>query len=114
MRKSQSITNGVDWVLLGAVILLMALGVATVYSTAFDPEYPSIFDFSQVYGKQIVWISISLFLGILVFLIDSEIFLHNALPTTKPSAFFNDEIVLIVIPKPITKFLDLFIFLILL
>jgi rod shape determining protein RodA len=80
MRKSQSITNGVDWVLLGAVILLMALGVATVYSTAFDPEHPSIFDFSQVYGKQIVWILISLFLGILVFLIDSEIYRKFALP----------------------------------
>ena len=52
--------------------------------------------------------------GFCLFLIDSDISLHNALPTTKPSAFFNDEIVLIVIPKPITKFLDLIIFLILL
>jgi len=43
-------------------------------------------------------------------LIDSDISLHNALPTTRPSAFFNDEMVLIVIPKPITKFLNLFIF----
>ena len=32
--------------------------------------------------------------GFCPFLIDSEIFLHNALPTTKPSAFFSDEIVL--------------------
>jgi len=49
--------------------------------------------------------------GFCRFLIDSEIFLHNALPTTKPSAFFNDDMVLAVIPKPITKFLELFIFL---
>jgi len=52
--------------------------------------------------------------GFCLFLIDSDISLHNALPTTKPSAFFNDKIVLLVIPKPITKFLDLFICLILL
>ena len=51
--------------------------------------------------------------GFCFFLIDSDILLHNALPTTRPSAFFNDEMVLTVIPKPITKFLDLFIFLIL-
>ena len=32
------------------------------------------------------------------------IVLHNILPTTSPLADFNDEIVLSVIPKPITRF----------
>ena len=52
--------------------------------------------------------------GFCLFLTDSDIPLHNALPTTRPSALFNNEIVLGVIQKPITKFLDLFICFILL
>jgi rod shape determining protein RodA len=56
------------------------MGLSTVYSVAFDPEHPSIFDFSQKYGKQIMWIGVSLFLGLCVFLIDSDIYRKFALP----------------------------------
>ena len=38
-----------------------------------------------------------------LFLIDLEISLQIALPTTNPSVFFSDLIVFSVIPKPITK-----------
>jgi rod shape determining protein RodA len=56
------------------------MGVATIYSVAYDPEHPSLFDFSQKYGKQIMWVGVSLFLGLLVFLIDSDIYRKFALP----------------------------------
>ncbi|GAB5424635.1 MAG: rod shape-determining protein RodA [Crocinitomicaceae bacterium] len=58
----------------------MGMGIATVYSTAFDPNNPSLFDFSMVYGRQVMWVGVSLFLGILVFLIDSDIYRKFALP----------------------------------
>lgn len=80
MRKSKSLTGGVDWPLLVVILILMAMGVATVYSTAYIPEHPSLFDFSQVYGKQLMWVGVSLFLGMLVFLIDSDIYRKFALP----------------------------------
>jgi rod shape determining protein RodA len=80
MRKNQSLTGSVDWPLLVVVLILMVMGVATVYSTAWDPEHPRLFDFSMVYGKQIMWVGISLFLGMLVFLIDSDIYRKFALP----------------------------------
>ena len=41
---------------------------------------------------------------------DFDISAHIALPTTNPSAFLRDEIVFLVIPKPMTTFFDLFIF----
>lgn len=69
-----------DWPLFGVVLVMMAMGVATVYSTAFDPDHPSLFDFSMVYGKQIMWVGISLFLGLLVFLIDTDIYQKFAWP----------------------------------
>lgn len=80
MRKSKSLTGGIDWLLLSVILILMIMGVATVYSTAFVPEHPSLFDYSQAYGKQIMWVAISLFLGMLVFLIDSDIYRKFALP----------------------------------
>ena len=80
MRKSQSLTGNIDWVLVGLYAALMTMGVATIYSVAYDPEHPSLFDFSQMYGRQIMWVCVSLFLGFLVFLIDSDIYRKFALP----------------------------------
>jgi rod shape determining protein RodA len=80
MRKNQSLTANVDWPLLVVYIALLIMGLATVYSVAFDADHPNIFDFSQKYGKQVVWLGISLFLGLLVFLIDSDIYRKFALP----------------------------------
>lgn len=80
MRKNESLTGSLDWPLFIAIMLMMVMGVATVYSVAYDPDHPSIFDFSQKYGKQIIWMAVSLFLGLLVFLIDSDIYRKFALP----------------------------------
>ncbi len=80
MRKSQSVTGSLDWVLVALYASLMIMGVATIYSVAYDPEHPNIFDISQKYGKQIMWVGVSMFLGFLVFLIDSDIYRKFALP----------------------------------
>jgi hypothetical protein len=45
--------------------------------------------------------------GFCLFLIEFEISLQIALPTTNPSAFLRDFIVFSVIPNPMTTFLDL-------
>jgi rod shape determining protein RodA len=56
------------------------MGFATVYSVAYNEEAPSIFNFSEKYGRQLFWIVFSLFLGLLVFLIDSDIYRKFAIP----------------------------------
>ena len=80
MRKDESIVAHVDWPLFIVFILLMLMGIATVYSTAYNPEHPFLFDFSQKYGKQLMWLGISLFLGLMVFLIDSDIYRKFCVP----------------------------------
>lgn len=80
MRKNDSIIGHIDWPLLIVYGLLLIMGIATVYSVAFDPEHPNLFDFSQKYGKQVIWLAVSLFLGLLVFLIDSDIYRKFAIP----------------------------------
>jgi rod shape determining protein RodA len=80
MRKEESLVAYLDWPLFIVYMLLLVFGVATVYSTAYNEEHPFLFDFSQKYGKQVVWLGISLFLGLLVFLIDSDIYRKFCVP----------------------------------
>ena len=80
MRRDDSLTQYVDWWLLSIVVIMLGMGIANVYSAAYDPDHPNIFDFSQKYGKQIMWVGISIFLGFLVFLIDSDIYRKFAIP----------------------------------
>lgn len=80
MSRNQSLTSNVDWGLLIVFFLMLSMGVANVYSVAYNADHPNFFDFSQKYGKQILWIGFSLFLGIVVFLIDSDIYRKFAIP----------------------------------
>ena len=80
MRKGEKITTNIDWPLFSVYIILMLMGLATVYSTAYNVDSPNLFDYSQKYGKQVVWLLISLFLGLLVLLIDADIYRKFATP----------------------------------
>src|SRR5690606_38374944 len=74
MRERDKLTSNIDWPILITYFIILVMGLMTVYSTAYDENHPSIFDFSMLYGRQVMWIGISLFLRLLVFLIDSEIY----------------------------------------
>jgi len=80
MRKGENLISYLDWPLFIAFILMLIMGLATVYSVAYTPEDPSLFDLDKQYGKQSMWIGISLFFGLLVFLIDSDIYRKFAFP----------------------------------
>ncbi|MDG1333290.1 MAG: rod shape-determining protein RodA [Crocinitomicaceae bacterium] len=80
MRKNDSITGSFDWILFGLYIVLVVFGISTIYSVTYNPENPSIFSFSEMYGRQVFWVGVSLFLGLLVFLIDSDIYRKFSIP----------------------------------
>ncbi len=80
MRHNDSLTKHIDWAVLGTILLMVTLGVINMYSAAYEEGHPSLFDFSTKYGKQVMWICFSLFLGLLVFLIDSDIYYKFAIP----------------------------------
>ena len=80
MRKNDSLLSKLDWPLFISFMILVFLGLATVYSVAFNEEHPSIFAFSEKYGKQIIWLGASFFVGLLIFLIDADYYSKIALP----------------------------------
>lgn len=69
-----NIIGKVDWWLLLIYFALVLIGWFSVFSAKYDEAYPSIFDLSQVYGKQLLWIGASLFIGFLVLLVDAKFF----------------------------------------
>ena len=68
--RSNNLINNIDWVLIGLYVLLASLGLAFVYSATYIPEDPSFFNFSSSYGKQFMWLFISLLIGMFIIVID--------------------------------------------
>lgn len=69
-----SIAARIDKPLMLLYLLLLLAGWANIYSAAYDPAHPSMFDTSKEYGKQAVWIGISLLLFGGILLIKGEVF----------------------------------------
>lgn len=72
--RDNTLLGKIDWVVVCIYLALVCIGIATIYSTAYDAEHPSLLSFSAKYGKQIAWVGVSFFLGFLIFLIDATIY----------------------------------------
>jgi rod shape determining protein RodA len=51
-----------DWITIFIYIALVAIGWVNIYSASYSSTSTVFFDFSQIYIKQLVWISLSLIL----------------------------------------------------
>ncbi len=53
---------------------MVIFGWVNIYAAIYNPEYHSILDVSQNYGKQMIWIGSSLLLAMLILIIDSKFY----------------------------------------
>lgn len=74
MNERNSIIGRIDWVIVLIYLALVLIGWLSIFSARYDELHPSIFDLSQVYGKQIIWIGAALLIGFLILLIDAKFF----------------------------------------
>ncbi len=70
MRRSINIWKSIDWFSVALYLLLILLGWINIYAAVYNDEYQSIFDVSQRYGKQMIWMLAALVIIIVIFLID--------------------------------------------
>jgi len=70
----------IDWISFVLYLALMLTGWVMVYSAVYDENHSSIFDLSQRYGKQLLWIVLALLLGAVVLLIDAKFFNAFSIP----------------------------------
>ncbi|WP_445453877.1 rod shape-determining protein RodA [Flavobacterium sp. 25HG05S-40] len=74
--KNQSVTNNLDWISIGIYITMVILGWLNIYSSSLSsvPEETSIFDISQIYGKQFMFIVLSFPLIFVVLSVDGKFY----------------------------------------
>lgn len=78
MSARENVATNLDKPILVMYLALMFMGWANIYSAAFDADHPSIFDQGREYGRQAVWMGISLMLGMGILLIRGQLFRDSA------------------------------------
>ncbi len=74
MRRGENIAGNIDWLTVLLWAVLVFFGWLSVFSSSSDENVSSIFDFSQRYGKQLVWIGMAVLLVIIIVIIDAKFF----------------------------------------
>jgi rod shape determining protein RodA len=70
VRNKQGIFERIDWVTVTLYFALVFIGWLNIYAAIYSEEHQSIFDMSQRYGKQLLWIGAAVVLAIAILLID--------------------------------------------
>lgn len=72
--SGSTLLRRIDWLTILLMGLLMLFGWVNIYSTTLSEDFTSIFDFQTYYGKQLVFIIISLLIVFPVLIIESSFF----------------------------------------
>lgn len=74
--KNQSVTNNLDWITVSIYIIMVILGWLNIYSSSLSSVEgeTSIFDVTQIYGKQFLFILLTIPMIISILAIDAKFF----------------------------------------
>lgn len=74
MRERNNVFNNIDWKLITLFLVLVFMGWLNIYAAVYNEDYSNIFDITQSYGKQLLWIITALFIALLILLTDARFF----------------------------------------
>ncbi|MCB0465343.1 MAG: rod shape-determining protein RodA [Aequorivita sp.] len=63
-----------DWLMIFMYIALVSMGWINIYSASLSDAAKGFFDFDQIYGKQMIWIGLSVIIIIFVLAIESKFY----------------------------------------
>ena len=72
--KNQSVSKNIDWVTVLIYTLLVLIGWANIYSADLTPDSEYLFDVTQNYGKQLIFIAFTILLIIVILTIDAKFY----------------------------------------
>ena len=78
MAKRNSLWANIDWFTILLYLTLVIMGWLNIYSAVYDPEHQSIFDISQRYGKQMMWIGAAMLIAFVILIIESDFYVFFA------------------------------------
>lgn len=73
-RNRDDVLQNIDWLLVTLYLVLVAMGWFNIYAAVYNDEHQSIFDTTQSYGMQLVWIVSSIVIAFMILVIDGEFF----------------------------------------
>ncbi|MCQ2958974.1 MAG: rod shape-determining protein RodA [Bacteroidales bacterium] len=77
-RQIGNILRNLDWQIIIIYVFLVFAGWVNIYSAVYDETASSIFDVSQKYGKQLIWITAAFLLAIGIIILDSRFYFSFA------------------------------------
>ena len=80
MPNRNNVWANIDWITVSIYLAMMFIGWLNIYAAVYNEEHKSIFDFSQEYGKQLIWIFAAIFIAVLMINIDSKFFVAFSFP----------------------------------
>ncbi len=80
MPKRNNVWANTDWITVSIYLAMMLIGWINIYAAVYNEEHKSIFDLSQQYGKQLIWIFAAIFIAVLMINIDSRFFVSFSFP----------------------------------
>ena len=72
--RRENIFYGIDWMLVVFYLLLVLIGWINIYATTVTDENIGVFNFSTEFGKQLIWICLSIPLILLTLLFDAKFY----------------------------------------
>ncbi|MFD2909819.1 rod shape-determining protein RodA [Flavobacterium ardleyense] len=72
--RNQRVGNRIDWFTILLYVILVGLGWMTIYSASLPVEETAIFDLSQTYGRQMLFIGLTIPLILIILFTDAKLF----------------------------------------
>jgi rod shape determining protein RodA len=74
MREQKSIFENIDWLIVVIYLVMVLAGWMNIYSAVYNEQHQSIFDISQSYGKQTIWIFTAFAIAIIILVLDGKFY----------------------------------------
>lgn len=75
-----SVFRSLDWVTVTLYLILVLAGVVSIYAASYNFDNAGMFDFSEFSGKQLLWVGLSLGIGLVILLLDYRLYEAYAYP----------------------------------
>jgi rod shape determining protein RodA len=95
-RNNRELSKGIDWIVFMLYITLCTIGIISIFATTYRNEnvLSGFLSFKTDYGKQLLFLGISLVIGTIILLTNSKFFTATA----NLSYFFGMVLLLLVFP----------------
>jgi rod shape determining protein RodA len=80
MAQRNKLWANIDWITVTIALVMMLLGWINIYAAVYNEEHQSIFDISQRYGKQLIWIGAAVLMALFILVIDSSFYVFFSWP----------------------------------